>query len=771
MRKLSGSINHVILKHGVGLLAMIAMLGTAIAQDSEEAAEGLEEVLVTATHRTENIQDIPISVTAISGVEMDKADIFDPATIALRVPGMTYGEFSPGQAVISLRGVSSADDGAGLDNSIALFLDGVYIGRIAAINFDMFDLERLEVLRGPQGTLFGRNAIGGAINAVTAKPTDELTAKFGLTVGNEGILRYRGLVSGPFSESLGGKISFTHREHDGWVKNVLLGTDVADEDQSSIRGQLKFRTDNSDWLLSADYMDDDRGDMGRTPVVNRAPLLQIMAANGGGGDFETTLSTEGFTKRNAGGISLQGDVSFDRGLFTTITAYREAETDWAMPSVGAPLGAIGLPFDEVIDDITEDIETVSQEFRWTSDLDGNFQYTAGLYYLKEKTAREEQFFITKAGTYGDPANPFRLTDPGSQAIIGNEYAYTANTTKSYAAYLDMTWQPSDRWSFSLGGRYTKDKKDYTAISVNCDLVRDQDPSVIGTQFENWPACDGIGGSLNIIEEAFEVNPSDSWSDFSPKIAAQFFPNESMMFFGTISRGFKSGGFAGSQGIESFASNPVDQETVTNYEVGMKADFFANTVRLNMTAFYMDYQDLQIVRFGPVPGSVFGTFLTTNVGSADITGLETEFTWLATDNLQFSGNLALMDTETSDFILPILNVDLSGGPLRQAPETSYNIMADYNFQSAMGNWAFHLEFSHVDEQLNDYLFTATVIDEQDLWDARVGWTSNSGAWEVALWGKNLTDEGYFSHTYVIGPGVIGVWGPPRTYGVTATWFMQ
>ena len=675
------STKGTILKCGMSLLAIGAMLGTAHAQDTEEASGGLEEVLVTATHRTENVQDIPISVTAITGEDMERADIFDPATIALRVPGMTYGEFSPGQAIISLRGVSSADDGAGLDNSVALFLDGVYIGRSAAINFDMFDLERLEVLRGPQGTLFGRNAIGGAINAVTSKPTDELTAKFGLTVGNEGILRYRGLVSGPLTESLSGKISFTHREHDGFVKNVLLGTDVADEDQSSIRGQLRFTTETSDWLLSADYMDDDRGDMGRTPVVNRAPIIPIMLANGGGGDFETTLSIEGFSKRNAGGVSLQGDISFDRGVLTTITAVRNAETDWAMPSVGAPLGAIGLPFDEVIDDITEDIDTFSQEFRWTSDLEGNFQYTAGLYYLSEETAREEQFFITKAGTYGDPANPFRLTDPGSQAIIGNEYAFTGNDTTSYAGYIDVTWQPVDRWSFSFGGRYTKDEKDYTAISVNCDLVRDQDPSIIGTQFENWPECEGIGGSLNIIAEAFEVNPSDSWSDFSPKIAAQFFPSDDMMFFATISRGFKSGGFAGSQGIESVASDPVDQETVTNYELGMKADFFNNTFRLNMTAFYMDYQDLQIVRFGPVPGSAFGTFITTNVGSADITGLETEFTWLATENLRFSGNLALLDTEAQDLI--INGVDLSGTELRQAPETSYNIHGRLQFANRCG----------------------------------------------------------------------------------------
>ncbi len=278
-----------ILKYGLGLLAGVAVFGTANAQPEEEIAGQLEEVLVTATHRTENLQDIPVTVTAFSGEELERADIFDPTTIALRVPNMTYGEFAPGQAIISLRGVSSADDGAGLDNSVALFLDGVYIGRGAAINFDMFDLERLEVLRGPQGTLFGRNAIGGAINAVTSKPTDEFTAKFGANLGNEGILRYRGLVSGPFSDRFAGKISFTHRQHDGFVRNVVLDKDIQSEDQTSIRAQLRFTTEVSDWMLSGDWMEDDRDDMGRTPVVNRAPLLQILAANGGGDSWDMLI--------------------------------------------------------------------------------------------------------------------------------------------------------------------------------------------------------------------------------------------------------------------------------------------------------------------------------------------------------------------------------------------------------------------------------------------------------------------------------------------------
>ena len=373
---------------------------------TELKAQALEEIVVTAQHRAENLQTVPVTVSALSSELLEKGDIFDPASVAINVPGMAYAEFSPGQSIISMRGISSADDGAGLDNSVSLFLDGVYIGRLASINFDMFDLERIEVLRGPQGTLFGRNAIGGAINVVSAKPTDEFTGKVGITAGNEGILRYQGYVSGPLTETVSGKLTVTHREHDGYVRNLILNKDQQDEDQTSLRGQLRWDLANSEWLLSADWMEDDREDMGRTPVENGAPILEIAAANGVSGPRQNTAPADGFSKRDASGISLQGDIEFERGVLTSISAFRNAETDWEMASVGAPLGVLGLPFDEVIDDIIEDIDTVSQEFRWTSQLDGNFNYTAGFYYLKEETDRIEQFKITAAGT-PDPDVAFR----------------------------------------------------------------------------------------------------------------------------------------------------------------------------------------------------------------------------------------------------------------------------------------------------------------------------------------------------------------------------
>lgn len=253
-------------------LSIAAIVATAAPVVS---AAQLEEITVTAQYRAENVQDVPIAITALSGDMMAKGDISDLSGIAERTPGLTYQEFSPGQTIPSLRGISSADDGAGLDNSAALFLDGVYIGRSAGINFDMYDLERVEVLRGPQGTLFGRNAIGGAISVVSAKPSQETRLKAGVTAGNEGILRVQALASGGLTENVAGKLTVSHRQHDGFVKNVLLGTELQDEDSTSLRGQLLITGDNSEWLISADSMEDDRADIGRTAIVTTPRSLLL----------------------------------------------------------------------------------------------------------------------------------------------------------------------------------------------------------------------------------------------------------------------------------------------------------------------------------------------------------------------------------------------------------------------------------------------------------------------------------------------------------------
>ena len=724
-------------------------------------AQQLEEIIVTATHREQNIQDVPLAVTAIGSQELEAAGIFDATTIALNVPGMAYAEFSPGQALIAIRGITSADDGAGLDNSVALFLDGIYIGRQAGITFDMFDMERIEVLKGPQGTLFGRNAIAGALNVVTSKPADEFEGKIAITAGNEGILRYQGLVTGPLSDNLAGKLVVNHREHDGFVRNTLLNKDVQDEDYTSVRGQLRLSLDSSDWLLSADVMDDDRGDMGRAPIANgNFDYVGTAITLGAGRPGTSAAPIDGFSDRESSGVSLQGDIEFRSGVLTTITGFRNTETDWNMPSIGAPAGGgfdlnAGIFGVDVNDDIDEEIDTFSQELRWTSESGDTFDYVAGLYFFTEDTDRQEQFKLD------------RNTTATGQVTVGNEYTRTQNETTSYAVYGQANWQVNDRWTVTAGGRFTRDERDYIATAVNCGLT-EAERAAAG--FPNFPPCEGVGGSLSIIAEAFSLPVSDSWTDFSPMVSVQFRPTDDLMYYGTVSTGYKSGGFAGSQGVAAAATNPVEPEDAINYEFGIKGDFADNTLRINASAFFMDYEDLQVVRFGPVPGSAFGTFQTTNVGSADIAGLEVDYFWQATENFSISGYYAYLDSEIDGLTLNTASgpTDFSGSPLRQSPENSFNVILNYGVPIGNGDYDFRLQFSHVDDQFNDYpTLTETVIEEADLLDASVSWTSAEGTYRLVLWGKNLTDERYVTHSYRIGPGSIGVWSDPLTVGVTGT----
>ena len=603
----------------------------------------LEEVIVTANYREENLQDVAVAVSAISGDELNEAQIFGPTEIAFRVPGMAYAEFAPGQAILSMRGVSSADDGPSMDNSVVMFLDGVYIGSIASINQEMFDVERIEVLRGPQGTLFGRNAVGGAINVTTMKPSQEANIRAEVSAGTKGNLRYQGLISGPITDSLSGKLVFNHREHDGYVRNIIMGVDQQDEDVTSYRAQLRWETDSMDWLLSADYMEDEREDMGRFPVFgNGGPTVDSWRA--WGGDFRKvaapagTKEQGGGSDREASGFSLQGDIEFGSGVLTSITGFRNAKTDWGMASIG-----VGIPV-EIIDDITQDIDTFTQEFRWTSNLDGRFNYVAGVYYLDEDSERTEQYRLLLPQTIGGGV----FVDPGAQTWggavdIGNEVSRQENTTTSYAAYFQGDYEITDALTATFGVRYTSDEKDTTTTGVNCGSAEGQ------ANFSQY--CAGVGGSLSIIPQTFTVNAKETWTDVSPKFTLTYNINDDVMVYGTASWGFKSGGFGGGAGTPEQASRPIDPEDVINYEIGLKGDFLDRTLRLNAAAFYMDYTDLQIVRFGPtVDNPDFGQFITENVGEAEIAGLEAEITWAPTENFRLFGSYAYLDTAVSDFTI-------------------------------------------------------------------------------------------------------------------------
>lgn len=719
----------------------------------------LEVIEVTAQFRTENIQRVPISVSAISGDVADKLDISDASAIARRVPGVTLAEFAPGQSLLSIRGIVSADDGAGMDNSVVVFLDGVYIGRLANIDTDLFDVERIEILRGPQGTIAGRNTIGGAINIITKAPDQEFNTALSLTAGNYNATRARVGITGALSDNLSGKLTLSHRERDGFTRNVVLNEDNQDENKTSFRVQLQLDSDAGLWRLSADHSDDSRNDMGRVPVVNGNFDYIGVWETLGGGDYKSTAPITGFSKGTFKGISLNGLNSFDSGELTSILGWRHSETDWEMASVGAPLGgnhdvSNGIFGADVNDDIVEDTRQYSAEFRWNGNLSDNLDYTLGIFYLRERTERIEQYKID-----------FNSLDTG-QITVGNEVSEQFNDTRSAALYSQINWQINSDWRLTAGARFTRDKKSGSIASLNCGH---QDIALVS----NNPRCSVGQGSLGILQQSFAVNVEDSWQDFSPKLALQYAPQDNWMLYGSIAKGFKSGGFPGSPGLESVARQSIEPEKAINYELGFKSDLLNNTLRLNGSIFYTDYEDLQVTWFGPSdlnPG--FGSFVSTNIQESEISGAELEFQWVVNDFLSLSGNYALLDTEVNNFVLTTFGGerDLSGTDLRQAPENKSYLAADmyYPLSQDKGSLSFHVDYQFVDDQLSDYLNQNVILESHELVNMRFAWQNSDESIEIAAWAKNLLDETYISHAYVIGPGIIGTFGAPRTYGITFNW---
>ena len=722
-----------------------AML-VAITQDLPALAQGsLEEVVVTAQRRAENLQEIPVAVSALSEKTIRAADIHDLTDIATRVPGLTFSPFSPGQNIVALRGASSNDDGAGTDNSVAIFVDDVYLGRVSNINPEMFDIARIEVLRGPQGTLYGKNTIGGAINIVSTQPNSEkLEGKVRVNLGNYQRRDIAGLISGPLGGGWAGKVAFSSRKRDGWVDNVLLNKQQKDEDTQGLRGQLRYSEERFEALLSADYNRLDVEDMARIPVATGSagdPAFWAADVPGGYTDLCrgegpdcSAGPVDGYAEREAWGVSAKLVWNLSAGELVSITAYRENEADWNMDSTGTPVPPNPpLPaflFGQVNDDILDLTDQFTQEFRWVSSIGDNLDYVAGLWYLVEKTDRTECFD-------NDPEASDCTPDADGGAT---DWYRQVNETTSYAAFGQFDWAFAEHWEFTLGGRFSYDKK----------------------EIDN----DAIAGDFVVINQTFSNSVNENWNAFTTKLSLAYLPNDHTMIYGAISQGFKSGGFAAApQGIEF--TRPLDQEEALNYEIGLKADL-SDTLRINAALFFTEYEDLQLQTFGPLTAAdAFGTFQTFNAGDAEVFGLEVEAAWLITDKLTLSGFYAYQDSEFGDTSIPgTAFPDQSGMELIRTPQNKYSINLDYLLPLANGSEvALNLGYRYTDDQRGE-LEPWAIQPEFDLFDARLSWTSSSGQLELAAWGKNLGDEEWISHVYTIASSVVSVYGDPRMYGVSA-----
>jgi len=751
---------------------------------SAEQAGGIAEIVVTAQKRAENVQDVPIAISTFNGEFLDKANISSLQDLQGRTPGLVINSFSPGQPELAIRGVGTKEDGAGASDSTLVMVDGVYFATRTATNLDIFDLEQVEVLRGPQGTLFGKNAIAGVINYVTRKPTlDEFELKVRQTVGNFGTFDTGAGVNVPIGDTLAARLSFSRRATDGYLTRVDVGVpavpfgteddeDIGFADRFAWRAAIKWEpSDATSLLISLDGANDDFGTDNREPVGSAGPLhdclcasnpVAVNAAIGGasgeyGGVHSYAGDILGFSKRDIFGGMAQLDHDLGFATLTLLGAYRDSTFKNALDSSGLPpspiidlTGAHGSPnvgltapanvgftFD-TIDIVDERGEQFTGEVRLASPSSQRFKWVMGIFASQEDIDRTE--------TVGFPSLSGASLDPHFAA------ASMFFTGKSIAGYGQATYDISDTLTITGGARYSYEKKEISVVNENLgspDLV---------LLFAQFPLTSG----------------EDSWDNFSWRLSGQYRPSNEVMVFATVSTGFKSGGFTGSATTAPVATTAFDPETATNYEIGAKLDLFGRRLRLNTSAFYLDYSDLQVTRFFQPVGSPFGEFITENAANAEIKGFEVELTARPVEWLEFGGTYAYLDAKYKDFFgTPGISGsgDFSGNTMRQAPENVWSAYVQLTHELASGD----LLTANVSGRHQSKVFTNAdnnsldVIESYTLGDAWVSWRSNDSQWELQAWVKNFTDEVWGTHVYTQRGNRIafGTFGPPRQYGLTLT----
>ncbi len=688
----------------------------------------IEAIVVTAQRVEENLQDVPIAVSAYGEDELWVNRMNTMIDIAQRTPSFTATEVNPGEPNLAIRGIGTEgiNSNAGGDASVVMFVDGVYIGRGGAAPLDLYDLERVEVLRGPQGTLFGKNVVGGAISLTSRRPSlDESFAEVSGTFGRYDRVELLGRFNRAVSDSFAISGAVSSRQRDGYTKNVTTGHDVDDED--SIGGRLAFRyrpSDVLDVIVALDHVDQDQRGQPRDNDCD-------VTFNGGvhcvGVDPDprrVNAFDDGYLDREVTGISAHVDYETRLGTLTSVTAYRTTDYAHADAFFSNPINPPAQ-----IESFNENIEEAgqfSQELRLGFHaLDQRLSGVAGLYYLTEDIERNEIL----VQTFPVPA----VTGTGSfpQEV----------DAESYAVFGQVSYDVTRALTATVGARMTWEKKDADLAGV---LV------------------EGPGMPPPLGEE-YSVSADESWDAFTPRFALSYRLSDDAMVYASAARGFKSGGFQGTAGTAASAATPYDPEFAWSYELGAKTQWLEDSLRLNAAAFHIDYEDLQVSQLVPLCCVVIG-----NAATAEIDGVEIEALYRPLPGLDLNMSYSYLDAQFESFASGA-TADHSGNRLPRAPKHKWNAGVQYEWP--VGRWGSLMARVDWTRQSKIYFEASNtpleVQESYDLIDARVALRAVDDRWELAVWGKNLDDELIRTHVVAFAPFAqeLNTYQPPRTYGAT------
>lgn len=674
----------------------------------------LEEIVVTAQKREQSVQDVPIAISAFNESDLERLNASDLSDLQYSTPNFTISSNSKVTPRVGMRGISDFSRNPGYDNRVSVYIDGMYAGRSAASNQATLDIERIEVLRGPQGTLFGKNTVAGAISLTSRKPSEEFSGSIKAELGNEDFHSLTGMITGALIEDkLLAKVMINDQKKDGFKTHLGTGNDLNGTDKQSARLQLRWLMDQGEINVSLDKSKD------KGEGINAENINDSIAP----GPYTVNTNDLNYQEIENQGAAVTVDYTLDSDFtITSITGYRESNYYGSLDEDYSPL-------DVARSIVTEDSEHFSQEFRLASPVNDNYDYVVGLYYFDQTNKSQSS---AHGGIYFPTYNA--VTNPTPAVTV----PATVDVT-SFAAFFHGNYRFTEKLELSGGLRYTYEKKDldYT-ITDNTFL------------FTN--------GSLNDSRDA---------EDVSPKIGLNYYATEDVMFYTSYSKAFKSGGW-NVDFISTFDEIDFQDEEVDAYELGFKSTLAEGRLRINAALYHANYSDFQVFQFVPVSGG--GTILSiTNAAEVTAKGFETDINWAMSEHLTLWAGYGYSDSSFDEFKDGGgIGVDYDGNKTPDAPARSYSLGLQFSYP--VGDFAELMastDYSYRDSfYSNPNNLDANQIEDYELLNARIGLQSVNDTWSVFLWGKNLADADDMTERSVSFLGVQrAAYLQPRTYGVS------
>lgn len=718
---------------------------TGLGSDADAGAIG--DIVVTAQKRSESLQKVPLAITAVTAADLTRSGINDLQGVSAVVPNLNLGQ-QLGVARVALRGIGLENIAAGAEGSIAFHVDGVFVSRSIAALSSFYDIEQVEVLRGPQGTLYGRNATGGSINLTTRGPTEGLSGYADLIVGNYGRVVAEGAIGGAIvPDVLAVRVAFQSQDRDGYGKNIVTANEIDDLRTRAVRGSVKFTpTDRLTLNIKADYywQKDHSGGyhyLGQAGFdANNDPITPFGLAYGGSvasnvRDISGDIDPRNYVKFWGISSNLAYDLGGDTEL-RSITAYRRTNytTQTDLDLTSAPLTPITQ---------FERDKQFSQEFQLSGKSD-RLTWLAGVYYFHEDDLGGQRI----------PFNNYIVGFPAPGTQVQGFFGGGFIKTEALAAFGQASYEVVDNLRLTLGARYSWEKK-VGHEEFMFDFLTPYDPSL-----------PPVLSSRDLVNK---------FKKFTPRVAVDYQISPGVLIYASWSKGFKAGTY--NLGTLDDGVNP---ENISAFEAGIKSSMFDRRLRLNLAGFYYDYKDLQV-------GKVASNLLVLeNAATAEIYGLEAELQAKITPQFEINANGAWLHARfksycSADASRPALGqptavgpceqgeIDLSGNTLSQSPEFTFFVGAQYTIPSDVGSFTLRGEIAWRDQ------FYYTPFNRREVGqdavaklNAFLNWESGNEEVSASLFVKNLTDKTTYGPSYVstglVGYGIIGYLEDPRTYGV-------